>query len=240
MRIEILASAKEALNKNFKGKNVVVIDVLRATTVMITALKNGAEKIYPFKEIKEAVEKREELKDGFLAGERKGLKIEGFDFGNSPLEFTEEKIKGKVICMTTSNGTRAIENSQSADNIYIASYLNVTSIVEKIMESDKDLVIVCAGTDDEFSLDDSLCAGIIANKVSEKKKVLMDDFTISLQNLAKFSKNIKEVLEESKHYSYLKKIGYESDLEYCLTLDLCDIVPEYKNQEITNKKASLS
>lgn len=232
MKIEILVSAKEALNKDFKGKNVVVIDVLRATTVMITALKNGAEKIYPFKEIKEAIEKKEELKDGLLAGERKGLKIEGFDFGNSPLEFTEKKIKGKVICMTTSNGTRAIENSQSGDNIYIASYINVSSVVEKVLKNEKDLIIVCAGTEDEFSLDDSLCAGIIANKILEKRSVLMDDFTISLQNLAKYSKNIKEVLKDSKHYSYLKKIGYESDLDYCLTLDCCDIVPEYKNKEI--------
>ena len=232
MKIEILVSAKEALNKDFKGKNVVVIDVLRATTVMITALKNGAEKIYPFKEIKEAIQKKEELKDGLLAGERKGLKIEGFDFGNSPLEFTEKKIKGKVICMTTSNGTRAIENSQSGDNIYIASYINVSSVVEKVLKNEKDLIIVCAGTEDEFSLDDSLCAGIIANKILEKRSVLMDDFTISLQNLAKYSKNIKEILKDSKHYSYLKKIGYESDLDYCLTLDCCDIVPEYKNKEI--------
>ena len=232
MKIEILVSAKEALNKDFKGKNVVVIDVLRATTVMITALKNGAEKIYPFKEIKEAIQKKEELKDGLLAGERKGLKIEGFDFGNSPLEFTEKKIKGKVICMTTSNGTRAIENSQSGENIYIASYINVSSVVEKVLKNEIDLIIVCAGTEDEFSLDDSLCAGIIANKTLEKRSVLTDAFTISLQKLAKYSKNIKEVLKDSKHYSYLKKIGYESDLDYCLTLDCCDIVPEYKNKEI--------
>ena len=203
MKVEVLESAKCALKKKFNGKNVVVIDVLRATTVMVTALENGASCIYPFKEIDEAKEKWGVKKDGFLAGERKGLKIEGFKFGNSPLEFTKEAVQGKEIFMTTSNGTRAIENALSADNLYIACYLNISAISEKLLESEKDVVILCAGTDDEFSLDDSLCAGMIIKKMSEKIKLEINDLGLSLKKIADLTSDIKEILSESKHYSYL-------------------------------------
>lgn len=232
MRVEVLESAKCALKNEFNGKNVVVIDVLRATTVMVTALENGASCIYPFKEIDEAKEKWGVKKDGFLAGERKGLKIEGFKFGNSPLEFTKEAVQGKEIFMTTSNGTRAIENALSADNLYIACYLNISAVSEKLLESRKDVVILCAGTDDEFSLDDSLCAGMIIKKISEKESLKMDDLGLALKKIADLTSDIKGVLAESKHYSYLKSIGCEKDLDYCTMIDIFNITPFYKNGKI--------
>lgn len=232
MKVEVLESAKCALKKEFNGKNVVVIDVLRATTVMVTALQNGASCIYPFKEIDEAKEKWKAKKDGFLAGERRGLKIEGFKFGNSPLEFTKEAIQEKEIFMTTSNGTRAIENALSADNLYIACYLNISAISEKLLESEKDVVILCAGTDDEFSLDDSLCAGMIIKKMSEKIKLEMNDLGLALKKIADLTSSVKEILSESKHYSYLKSIGYEDDLEYCIKVDIFNIAPLYENGKI--------
>lgn len=232
MRVEVLESAKCALKNEFNGKNVVVIDVLRATTVMVTALENGASCIYPFKEIDEAKEKWGVKKDGFLAGERKGLKIEGFKFGNSPLEFTKEAVQGKEIFMTTSNGTRAIENALSADNLYIACYLNISAVSEKLLESKKDVVILCAGTDDEFSLDDSLCAGMIIKKISEKESLKIDDLGLALKKIADLTSDLKGVLAESKHYSYLSSIGCEKDLDYCTMIDIFDIIPFYKNGKI--------
>lgn len=232
MKVEVLESAKCALKKKFNGKNVVVIDVLRATTVMVTALQNGAKCIYPFKEIEDAKRGKSLTQNGLLAGERKGLKIEGFDFGNSPLEFTKDKVEGKEIYMTTSNGTRAIENALGADGLYIACYLNISAISKKLLEEKKDVIILCAGTDDEFSLDDSLCAGIIAKKIGEKSEIEMNDFTLSLKRLAEYAPGVKQVLEGSKHYSYLKKIGYEEDLEYCVKMDISEIVPFYINGKI--------
>lgn len=229
MKITILESANCIFGKNLKGKNVIVIDVLRATSVIVTALENGAKSIYPFKEIESA---KLNCKNGLLAGERKGLKITGFDFGNSPLEFTREKIQRKDIFMTTSNGTRAIENSLGADNLYIACYLNVTAVSKKLLEDKKDIVILCSGTDDKFSLDDSLCAGIIAKKISEEADVQMDDFSLSLKRLAELSSNIENILKDSKHYSYLKSIGHEKDLEFCTQIDLYNIVPQYIDGKI--------
>lgn len=233
MNIEILQSAKDALNKDFSGKNVVIIDVLRATTVMVTALNNGAKKIYPFKDIEKVLSESRKSSNPILAGERKGLKIDGFHFGNSPLDFTKEAISGKDIYQTTSNGTRAIENSLSADKIYIASFLNLSAISNQLIKDKKDTIIVCAGTDDEFSLDDGLCAGMIANKVISKlDNIKMNDFTISLQQLGNLTSNVNDILKNSKHYSYLKTIGYEGDLEYCLSIDLYDIIPFYDNDGI--------
>ena len=134
--------------------------------------------------------------------------------------------------MTTSNGTRAIENALSADNLYIACYLNISAISEKLMESKKDVVILCAGTDDEFSLDDSLCAGMIIKKISEKIKLEMNDLGLALKKIADLTSDVKDVLLESKHYSYLKSIGYEDDLEYCIKVDIFNIAPLYKNGKI--------
>ncbi|MGL4864581.1 MAG: 2-phosphosulfolactate phosphatase [Cetobacterium sp.] len=229
MQIEILNSAKDVINKNLKGKNIVVIDVLRATSVMVTAFKNGAQSIFPFENIDDTKQAYYLNNNGLLAGERKGLKIEGFHFGNSPLDFTPEKIDGKNIFMTTSNGTRAIKNAKGYDNLYIASYLNLSAVANILLKDEKDTVILCAGTDDEFSLDDALCAGMIVNKISEQIKIQTNDATLSLQILANLSKNIKTTLENSKHYSYLKSIGYENDLEYCIQKDICNVVPFYKN-----------
>ena len=134
--------------------------------------------------------------------------------------------------MTTSNGTRAIENALGADGLYIACYLNISAISKKLLEEKKDIIILCAGTDDEFSLDDSLCAGIIAKKIGEKSEIEMNDFTLSLKRLAEYAPGVKQVLEGSKHYSYLKKIGYKEDLEYCVKMDISEIVPFYINGKI--------
>lgn len=232
MKVEVLESAKSALGKNFSGKNVVVIDVLRATSVIITAFINGASEIYPFMGIEECLNESKKIKNVLLAGERKGLKIDGFDFGNSPLELTKEKVNGKAICMTTSNGTRAIKNAITADNIFIGAYLNASAVANKVLKEKKDLVILCSGTNDNFSLDDALCAGIILQKLEENIDLMLDDFGISLLNLAKFMPDIKTILDGTKHYSYLKSIGYQEDLKYCTSLDITKIVPFYLKNKI--------
>ncbi len=236
MQIEILNSAKDIINKDLEGKNVVVIDVLRATSVMVTAIKNGAKSIFPFENIDDTKQACSLNNNGLLAGERKGVKIDGFDFGNSPLDFVKEKISGKNIFMTTSNGTRAIQNAQGYDNLYIASYLNLSAVANILLKDRKDTVILCAGTDDEFSLDDALCAGMIVNKISKQIKIKANDATLSLQILADLSDNIKDTLKNSKHYSYLKSIGYENDLEYCIQKDICEVIPFYKDGIIKNIK----
>ncbi|WP_278538463.1 2-phosphosulfolactate phosphatase [Fusobacterium varium] len=235
MKIDVILTAADIQPEKIKDKIVVIIDVLRATSVMITALANGAKAVYPYKDIESVLENSKKSKSFVLGGERKGLKIEGFDFGNSPLEYTREAVEGKDMFMTTSNGTRAIENSAyGSKKLFIAAFLNVESVAEKILKENDDTVIVCSGTDDNFSLDDALCAGEIIRRVKEKNKnVYLTDISLAMKKLAETSISIENTLEGSKHFEYLKTIGFYGDMNHCFTMDMFDIVPEYKNGVIT-------
>ena len=235
MEIDVILTAADIQSEKIKDKIVVIIDVLRATSVMITALANGAKAVYPYKDIESVLENSKKSKSFVLGGERKGLKIEGFDFGNSPLEYTREAVEGKDMFMTTSNGTRAIENSANGSKkLFIAAFLNVESVAEKILKENDDTVIVCSGTDNNFSLDDALCAGEIIKRVKEKNKnVYLTDISLAMKKLAETSISIENTLEGSKHFEYLKTIGFYGDMNHCFTMDMFDIVPEYKNGVIT-------
>lgn len=233
MKIEVVFTADKAKEKNMKGKTCVVIDVFRATSVMITALENGARKIFPFKDIETIQEKCRNLKNIIKCGERNALKIDGFDLGNSPLEFTKEKVFNKDIYMSTTNGTKAIENSISSDKILICSFLNISSVVEKIIEYKKDCVIVCAGTNGEFSLDDALCAGLIIKELKGKTEIFIDDISLALIRVSESNKNMEDILLGSTHYSRLLSLGFKKDIDYILTLNKYSIVPEYKNRYIS-------
>lgn len=233
MKVDIIFTADESSESKTKGKVCVVIDVLRATSVIITALENGAERIFPFKDIETIQEKCRNLKNIIKCGERNALKIDGFDLGNSPLEFTKEKVFGKDIYMSTTNGTKAIENSLSADKILICSFLNIQSVVKRIVEYGKDCVIVCAGTNGKFSLDDTLCAGFIIKELQKYTEISINDMLLALIRISESHKNIKDILKGSTHYSYLLSLGFEKDIEHIFSLNKYSIVPEYKNGYIS-------
>lgn len=230
MKVDVILTAGEIKADKIKDKIVVIIDVLRATSVMTTALANGAKAIYPYKDIESVLQNCKKSSSYVLGGERKGLKIEGFDFGNSPLEYTKEAVYGKDVFMTTSNGTRAIEASANGSKkLYIACFLNIQSVVDKLKAENQDTVIVCSGTNDEFSLDDALCAGEIIKRLSEKSDIKFSDISLGLKIIAESSKGVEETLKGSKHFEYLKSIGFYGDMNHCFSIDKFDIVPEYKN-----------
>lgn len=235
MKVDIIFTADEVSQEKTEGKICVVIDVLRATSVMITALHNGAEKIFPFKDIKIIQERCENLKNIIKCGERNALKIDGFDLGNSPLEFTKEKVFGKDIYMSTTNGTKAVENSLSAEKIIICSFLNIKSVSEKLLEYKKDVVIVCAGTNGKFSLDDTLCAGLIIKEMQKHTEIQMNDVLLAAVRISESHEDIKDILKGSTHYERLLSLGFEKDMEHIFSLNKYSIVPEYKNGYISIK-----
>ena len=235
MKVDIIFTADEVSQEKTKGKICVVIDVLRATSVMITALHNGAEKIFPFKDIKIIQERCENLKNIIKCGERNALKIDGFDLGNSPLEFTKEKVFGKDIYMSTTNGTKAVENSLSAEKIIICSFLNIKSVSKKLLEYKKDVVIVCAGTNGKFSLDDTLCAGLIIKEMQKHTEIQMNDVLLAAVRISESHEDIKDILKGSTHYERLLSLGFEKDMEHIFSLNKYSIVTEYKNGYISIK-----
>ncbi|MGB6129532.1 MAG: 2-phosphosulfolactate phosphatase [Psychrilyobacter sp.] len=226
MNIDVIFSANEVTKEKVVGKIVVVIDVLRATSVMLTAMKNGAKEIRPFKEIDQLTSYTKDLKGILKCGERNGTKIDGFDLGNSPLEYQPEVVCGKIICMTTSNGTNALVNSSYGKKILIGSYLNLDILCKKIDEINEDLVIVCAGTNGEFSLDDSLCAGEIIKRVKYKT---LSDSARSMYMIASTPGTLKDKLKETKHYNFLKNLGEVRDLEVCFSINSKNIILEYRD-----------
>lgn len=228
MKIDLLISGKYIEEDKIRGKNCLIIDALRATSTIVTALNNGAKEIIPVLTLEEAIEMKKSLGGGLLGGERKGLKIEGFDFGNSPFEYKEENVKGKTIIFTTTNGTKAIRGAKKAEEIIIASVLNGESVAEEVIKLDKDIVIINAGTYDEFSIDDFITGGYIIDIIMKTKEVELSDIAktalFTYQNSKDFS-----FVQNAKHYKRVLEIGGEKDLLYCFTKDEINIVPKYKD-----------
>lgn len=148
-------------------KSAVVIDVLRATSSMIAALDNGAHRIIPTIEVEEARALKRSLPEGsvVLGGERGGLMIDGFDLGNTPQEFSAEKVAGRTVVMTTTNGTRAILMALGAEKVYIAALTNAAAMARVLTEGEGDVVLVGSGTERRISWEDSLCAGAIIQRL---------------------------------------------------------------------------
>lgn len=232
MNITLIPSVKYINKEDVKNNTVVIIDVLRATSVITTALNNGAKEVIAAMEIDEALNLRKD--NTFLGGERKAKKIEGFDFANSPLEYTKEKVLGKTIVMTTTNGTVAINKSIGAYKIYIGCMLNGIEVAKRAVKAKRDIVIVCAGTGGKFSLDDFICGGKIISNIKAICDVNMDDFAAAAFMAYYNNKdNVKEYIKMASHYKYLISIGLKEDIDYCFEEDIIKIVPEYNHGRIT-------
>lgn len=235
MNIDVVISAQHIKPEKFKDRIVVVIDVLRATSVMVTALNNGCDKIIPVKEIEEAIDIASKDKNKYLlGGERGGIKIDKFDFSNSPLDYTEDIVKGKSLIMTTTNGTRAIKNSEEAEKIFIGALINGRVVAEKLAKLNKDVTFVNAGTDGEFSMDDFITSGYIINCLRDimKNHCTLTDIAKTSEYVYINNPSIISFVKDALHYKRMKDLRYNEDLRYCLSKDLINIVPEYKDGEI--------
>lgn len=217
----------------------VVIDVLRATSVMVTALNAGAKNIITCGTIEQArdLSQRSPIRS-ILCGERNCKRIEGFDLGNSPSEYTRERVAGKQVILTTSNGTRAIESMQTVSTLVIASFLNISSVVNRIASANS-VCIVCAGTNGEVTAEDVLLAGAIVSRLrAQVASLQVDDASELAANLWRSqitSKAVQDAGSESLLLANclcntlggknLLSIGYGDDLSVCSRIDLLSGVP---------------
>ncbi|WP_125154127.1 2-phosphosulfolactate phosphatase family protein [Clostridium rectalis] len=230
MKIDVIISADDIRNEKVLDKSVVVIDMLRATSVIVTAVNNGCKGVIPVIKIEEALNIANKDKGNcILGGERKALKIEGFDFSNSPIEYTSELVKGKTLVMTTSNGTRAIRGSVGARNILIGALINAKAVAQKLLSLNNDISIVNAGTYGQFSIDDFICTGYIIDCIlRQKQQIDLTDIAKTAHYIYSENKDLK-FIENASHFKRIKELNLEEDLKYCCSKDIIDIVPEYKN-----------
>ena len=202
-------------SKDIENKQVVVIDILRATTTMVVAYENGANNVVPVEHLEDALSYREQ---GYLiAGERNGVKVDGFDMGNSPQEFTKDIVEGQNIVLSTTNGTKAINACSAAKFRYVSSFRNIDAMAKTIIENNLDVLLFCAGWKDKFNLEDTVFAGALAQQLIDNGFTTNDDATrmaCSLWNLAK--PNLAEFLADASHVQRFKSLHIESDLEVCL------------------------
>ncbi len=217
------------------GATAVVIDVLRATTTIVYALAAGCSSVRPVLEIEEAHQTADRMSAGsvILAGERGGLPIPGFDRGNSPLEFTASSCRGCCVVMTTTNGTRALLRAAEADRVLAAAFVNFSAVCEQLVHDDRPLHLICAGSDGQPSLEDSLLAGALI-------EVLCDFFELQLNDSARLAWDCFEnhglvlpsVLELGRGGQNLRQLGFDADISAAAEIDTFAVVPELRRDPI--------
>lgn len=214
-------------------RTIVVIDVLRATSVMVYAMAHGAKEIVPVKTVEEAFQlaKTFTRNTTLLGGERESNRIEGFDLGNSPGEYTSEKVAGKRLILTTTNGTRAFHSVSSAAEILVGSFFNVTATAHRCLEGERDLLLFPSGDEGNFSLEDTVCGGMVIDRIVKKvkKPVTLTDTSHSAHILfQRFQANLVEAFYLSSHGKDLVDRGHGEDLPYCAQVDITNMVPAFK------------
>lgn len=235
MNLELLA--RDAVKGVERGDVLIVVDVLRCSSTIVTALANGALGLIPVATLKEALKHREKHPEYVLAGERNGLKPEGFDLGNSPLEFVPEKVAGKRVVVTTTSGTMALTRSKKAEHVLIGAFLNAQAVAEKSLEIAKKesigISLILSGRKGNFSLEDFLCAGAIISNLGNKVE-LSDAAVASLLSFEKACDHLYENVLKGEHARYLVSIGFEGDVEFCCRINHNpSIIPIYKNEVVT-------
>lgn len=232
-------SPAELTTADMQGRVVAVIDVLRASTSIAVALTNGARTVVPVEDTDEAITRSRQFERSavVLAGERKMVAIPGFDVGNSPLEFTADRVSGRTVLISTTNGTRALLALQGARDIVIASYVNLSAVSAMLRAASRstDISIVCAGSEGHFSLEDAACAGRYVQSIKKPGVSLdMNDAACAAALIdRKYGDNIAKIFKESSHGQALQQAGFGDDLVACAAVDAHPVVPIYQDRQIT-------
>ncbi len=236
MKINVLLSPNNVDDLYFTSKTTVVIDVLRATSVILKALDSGAKEIIPVGSIDFAMKISVNSHGGqtLLCGERNTKIIEGFDLGNSPLEYTEERISGKSIILFTTNGSKAIVKAKYSDKVFIASFNNLSKIAEHLVKLGNDVEIISSGANGIFCLEDTICAGALVKKMKEMKSdiELTDATNASLVLNEKYGSDISEMMKNCQHGMLLMENGFSDDIDFCSTIDNIPKIPYFTGGEI--------
>jgi 2-phosphosulfolactate phosphatase len=239
VKLDVLFGAASVAASDVSGRVVAVIDVLRASTTIAVAIANGARAVIPSESSEEVVQRSKsfERREVLLAGERRMRAIPGFDFGNSPLEFTREAIAGRTVLFSTTNGTGALVAVQGAREVVVASYVNHSAVLAMLRAAARgghDVSIVCAGHERQFSLEDAACAGRFVRGVSRRlANVELNDAALTCALLdRRYGGDLPRLFAESSHGRALTEAGFGDDLALCASIDACPVVPMYVDRQI--------
>ncbi|MEI7024677.1 2-phosphosulfolactate phosphatase [Paenibacillus sp. y28] len=230
MNVHVVSGVDGIRSDTLQHRTAVVIDVLRGTSVMVTALEHGCRAIVPVETVHQA--KLLQEPGDLLGGERFCRKIAGFDFGNSPLEYHSPELAGRKLILTTTNGTRALHKCKPAAHILAASLLNVTACAAYIMELKRDVVLICAGTNDEFAFEDGLCAGMLLEELRRLGLDLenMDDLGTMLHRAyLQCAPQLEAMLLACSNGRKLSRLGFEKDVLFCAQTSRWSTVPAVKD-----------
>jgi 2-phosphosulfolactate phosphatase len=238
MRIDVFLTPGELVPGEIADRTAVVIDVLRASSTIVEALASGARALYPVASIEEALRLAHTLgRDAvLLCGERKCLPIEGFDLGNSPAEFTPERVGGRTLIMSTTNGTAAMAAVGGSARVLVAAWLNAEAIVAELVRGNAEPAFVCAGRERFFGLEDAVLAGHLAQRLMEERPevewVLNDGATAAVA-LARAYPDPAAMLAQTCAGATLQAAGLGDDLPFCAQVDRHDAVPVLHDRQVT-------
>lgn len=233
MKIDIFPVFNKVPSNHISSSTVIVVDVLRSSSCIITAVMNGANWVVPASEPAEAVglASRLGVKDCILAGEREALKLPDFDIGNSPAEYNAKTVRGRSVIISTTNGTGAIHGMSSAKTVLIGGMINRTAVARRAVELGDDVIIVCAGTYGQISADDLIAAGSVAEAINRFSCEPMEATDIAMVCCMLYAdwKEGRADISVTNHCARLMRLGFEEDVKYCFTEDVTDVVPVYEN-----------
>jgi len=243
VQIKVIFSPNHLDELELRDKIVVVIDVLRASTTITYAMRAGAREVIPVDTVAQAMKIVGNLHSTstILCGERGGKRVEGFKLGNSPSEYTEEAVYGKALILTTTNGAVALTKSKYAKVCYVSSFVNLSATVQALSEQpnleNEQVVLICSGREEDFSLEDATCAGMLITKLAQAIGEIKytDSARAALSVFHQYGTDIYKTLSESEHGQVLISLGLEEDIRTASEIDSVPLVPVLEQTAIKKR-----
>lgn len=214
---------------------VVVIDILRATSTIATALYNGAKEVIPVDSVEKCIRLGREMAC-ITAGERDGQIAEGLQYGNSSFEYPREFVEGKILVLTTTNGTKLLHMAlaRGATEIITGSFLNFDAVCEHLVQKKRNVILACSGWKDRVNIEDTLFAGAVVNKIKEHFAINCDASAMAERLYEQAEGDLFGFMKanNASHYHRLMNFGLERDIKHCLTLNVANILPYYQNERL--------
>jgi len=236
MDAEVFLTYANVSEEDVRNRTVVVIDVLRACSTINTALSRGARAVLPVADMAEAGKIAANLDPDVyrLGGERGGTKIDGYHLGNSPTEYTAEAVDGRDIILNTTNGTRALAQATSAEHLVAACFLNANRVVDFVRQVTDEVTIICAGDENRLALEDTLCAGLLLDRLweQEEPEVVTDSAHTAYTLYDTDRATLEASLRRANHAEELVEQGYADDLDYCFQIDTLSVLPYYTENRL--------